>query len=111
MQTTSRYIAEQTKTHEECYYNVHCKNLMSGVTPLTLNFLVCVVLHLGRRNVRQAYFINGKQARTRESLRDLGVMTTNTLKYSQHSIAEHGHSQKRGSEIIFHHEIFHHQRR
>ena len=52
---------------------------------LKLSVEKCVVLHLGRRNAKHAYFINGLLVKKSESVENLGVTTTNSLKYSQHT--------------------------
>lgn len=54
---------------------------------MTLNETKCTVLHIGNKNPRKPYFVNGNQLEVVEYQKDLGVYITSNLKWETHIIS------------------------
>ena len=44
----------------------------------------CTTMHIGHRNPGLSYTLNGKEIKSTESVKDLGVLITRDLKPAQH---------------------------
>ncbi|MCP4649779.1 MAG: hypothetical protein GY853_06825, partial [PVC group bacterium] len=51
---------------------------------LVLAFLKCEILHLGLKNPRSDYFLGLIKLNSQESLRDLGIQMSSSMKFSEH---------------------------
>jgi ribonuclease P/MRP protein subunit RPP40 len=50
---------------------------------MSFNVKKCVVMHLGKKNPRKPYYMNGEQLLTTKPERDIGVLVSDNLKPSE----------------------------
>ena len=58
--------------------------LLDGKYNNSISFDKCSVLHLGRNNSKIAHFLDGKQIKKDDNIKDLGVFMSNNMSSSVH---------------------------
>lgn len=69
----------------QCFYSLP-SNQWTNDWLITLNEKKCTVLHIGRKNPKYNYFINGSSLEKVDRQRDLGVIVTTNLKWDVHIV-------------------------